>query len=133
MVVCNKREESSKRLLVIDVIKMLSAFLVVCHHFGHKTIFYDKITLLAVPIFMILSFMFLFKKLNKDFDIYRRIKKLFVPLFGSAVIYYIVYNFILNRNIFISDFLWQTPFGHSPKLNQTMWFSNNLIFLTIFV
>lgn len=129
----NKFETESQRLLEVDIIKMLSAFLVVCHHFGYKTILYDEITLAAVPIFMIFSFYFLFKKLNKNFDIYHRIKRLIIPLFGSTVIYYFIYQFILNRQISASDFLWQTTFGHSPNLNQSMWFSNNLIILTVLV
>ena len=121
-----------KHNLNIDLLKALCAFMVIIAHLGKDCPLYIRhITSLAVPIFMILSSYFLFKKIT-IIDIKKRFFRLSVPLVGWSVIYFIIY-LLQGKNVTIYDFLWQSITGHSPLLNPSMWFSNNLIILTLFI
>ena len=117
----------------LDLLKMLCAFLVVVVHFGKQSpSFIRGLCGFAVPIFMILAFYFFWQKIT-SIDIIKRLKKLFIPMLGWAIIYFIVYKVLLGINgITISDLVWQITTGHSGKLNASMWFQNNLIILTMF-
>lgn len=93
----------------------------------------------AVPVFMMLSFIFtsqLLEEHNKD-KIKKRIERLVIPQAGWAVIYWCIYKIIdmvygLGLENGITDMLWQIFSGHNPNLNVTMWFQVDLIYITIF-
>ncbi len=125
--------EIQHRNINLDFLKVICAFLVIVEHFGSQCPYFIKgITPLAVPIFMILSFYFLIQKIS-TIDIEKRVFRILIPLIGWSVIYSILYLFILKRNITVYDFLWQSITGHSPKLNASMWFSSDLIALTLLI
>lgn len=120
-----------KHNLNLDLLKAFCAFLVIVAHFGNDCPLYMRhIVSLAVPIFIIISSYFFFKKIT-TIDIKKRFVKLSVPLVGWSIIYFIIY-LLLGKSVTIKDFLWQLSTGHSPVLNPSMWFSNNLIILTLF-
>ena len=67
----------------------------------------------------------------------KRFERLLIPQVGWALIYWgaIYINSVLIEMQFeigISDVIWQILSGHSPKLNETMWYQTNLIILTVF-
>lgn len=126
--------------LGIEILRLLLCFLVVVCHFwssgdgdlrGWKSAL-AWIRGYAVPAFMVMSFYFCEPKLEeKNWKaIWRRIGKLYIPLAGWAVIYFVIYRVIRVDGIRWSDLLWQASLGHST-LNQTMWFQVDLILLTL--
>ena len=123
-------KEESLRNYNLDLLKTLCAFLVVVAHFGRDS-FLISFATLAVPVFMILSFYFFYDKIC-SVDIIQRIRRLAVPLVGWAIIYFLIYYFVLKmHDLTISDLLYQSVTGHDAKLNASMWFQNNLIILTL--
>ena len=122
----------NNRNIALDILKMTCAFLVIVCHFGDE-IPYLKLELgvLAVPIFMTLSFYFLTKKSSYKFDLKKRILRVLVPLTLWNIIYFIIYGLIFKSDITINDFFWQVLTGHSNNLNPPMWFLNNLILLIL--
>ncbi len=100
--------------------------------------FFVWMRMFAVPVFMMLSFIFTSQFLeehNTD-KIKKRIERLVIPQAGWAVIYWCIYKIIdmaygLGLENGITDMLWQIFSGHSQNLNVTMWFQVDLIYITI--
>ena len=90
----------------------------------------------AVPVFMILSFIFTdFKKLTDDKSKFKnRLIRLLLPQIAWTIIYFVIYKIIdfrFSTNLINSnfDFFYQLLLGHA--YNKTIWFQIDLIFLTI--
>lgn len=92
----------------------------------------------SVHVFMMMSFMFVQNTLvehNTD-KIKKRFERLLIPQVGWAVIYWAIYkliDIIFDAQLVngITDLIWQILWGHSPRLNATMWYQADLIYLTI--
>lgn len=92
----------------------------------------------SVHVFMMMSFMFVYNTLiecNVE-KIKKRFERLIIPQIGWTIIYWGIYKIIdvifgLQFENGISDFIWQMFWGHSPKLNATMWYQVDLIYLTL--
>ena len=98
---------------------------------------FDKFRTLAVPVFMLISFFFAANWLTRGgiSELYRRIRRIYMPLLIWAVIYLIVFKLltiggIQGFNVSLSRFCWQIITGHS--LNPPMWFNSALLVLTFF-
>lgn len=96
----------------------------------------DKYRLIAVPVFMLMSFMLFDMSAieNEPGKIFKRLKRLTTPIIFWVITYYVVYTFIsffreISNFHGISDLFWQLLFGHS--YNLTLWFQFDLIVLTI--
>ena len=93
-------------------------------------------TVLAVPVFMLLSFFFFdIQSFVKDKDKRKkRIERLLIPQIVWTILYYVIYYCMDQKwNLFLEhglkDFFYQLFLGHS--INQTVWFHINLIWLTL--
>lgn len=141
-----ENEESKKKEINIGLclLRMLMCFEVVLAHFWTRTNTpkllkpFEILCGLAVPVFMFMSFYLVENRFvqKKKEIMQRRIWKLCVPQIGWAIIYYIIFKvvscfFELNTNWTIQDLIWQIFTGHSSKLNATMWYQIDLIFLTL--
>lgn len=94
-----------------------------------------RLTGLAVPVFMIMSFYFSYGLfLNNDNDsLKKRLRKLLIPQIGWSIIYWLSYkiiDLIFNKKLEngISSMVWQMITGNCPYLNPTMWFQTVLVF-----
>lgn len=92
----------------------------------------------AVPVFILMSFILVQRSLveHNKLKMQKRFERLLIPQIGWAIIYWVVYIvvdllFSTGLNLSISDLIWQMFFGHSPKLNATMWYQVDLIYLTL--
>ncbi|MDE6386426.1 MAG: acyltransferase [Lachnospiraceae bacterium] len=128
------------------VLKIIMSFeVVLCHYWLFENIsdipvylrIFDRLRLLAVPTFMIMSFYFITDSaLTKDIGVYNaRIGRLLSPYIGWAVIYYLGY--LMLELIFdielvggIRDLICQLLFGNSIHLIPPLWFQADLILLT---
>ncbi len=125
----------------IAILKIISCFGVVIVHCSneYETGFFGWVYYLAcraVLVFMLLSFVLCYDKL-KNYDIRKlldRVIKLYVPVLFWAIVYFAVL-FIFQKytgdNIRIIDLLWQMTTAHDQFLNPAMWFSIDLILLTV--
>ena len=132
-----------KRNLGIDLLRVWMSFEVVLCHFGHDVeysipaLFFSKFRVLAVPVFMLVSF-FLTAKLYLNCEpphkLWVRLKRIYSPLIAWAFIYFFVYNIsdALGAHVpkaTFADLLWQIIAGHA--LNPAMWFNVVLALLTV--
>lgn len=131
------------------VLKIIMSFeVVLCHYWLFEDIsnipvflrVFDKLRLLAVPTFMIMSFYFLTGSvLAKDSGVFKaRVVRLLIPYIGWAGIYYLSYLmleqiFDINLVDGIQDLIWQLLFGNSVNLIPPLWFQADLILLTCIV
>lgn len=127
----------------LAMLRMMMCFTVVLCHFwdaadarGVMRVF-RFLRAYAVPVFMILSFIFSQKAfLQHDRQkVKSRFERLIIPQVGWAVMYWVVYILIdrtigMGLQLGIGDLLWQLFTGHSPKLNAVMWYQFDLILLT---
>lgn len=120
---------------------------ILCHYWTYVDIknmpfylkFFDVFRLLAVPVFMIMSFYFFCEKnyiCQNKHNIKRRLARLIIPYVVWGVIYYLCYTLIeMAYNIKllngISDLGWQLFLGCSRNLNPPLWFQADLIILTL--
>lgn len=115
----------------IALLKVWMCFEVILVHFWDasdaKGLFYivAQLRLAAVPIFMIISFYYLYPSLCaiSNSIIKKRMFRLIWPQIGWALIYWI---FDQNKNLI--DLFLQIIFGH--RINRSMWFQFSLIILT---
>lgn len=130
----NSRKEDSYNYGAA-VLKIIMSFeVVLCHYWLFENIsdipvylrIFNRLRMLAVPTFMIMSFYFLTNSaLTKDIRVFKaRIGRLLSPYIGWAVIYYIGY-LILER-IFdielvggIQDLICQLLFGNQVYIRQS--------------
>lgn len=120
----------------IALLKIIMSFSVVLNHFwiNDSTIFGEYICIVAVPVFMLVSFTLMEEKLKSSNiqHILHRVYRLYIPHFCWAIIYWGIHQVIKwpgYKNI--SALGWQLLTGHSAKLNPPMWYQINLIILTI--
>ena len=127
----------------LSLLRVIMCFAVVCAHCWHaeeRNIFvscWERLIGYAVPTFILMSFFLtheFFKENNKN-KIKNRFCRLMIPQVGWAVIYWVIYKaldmiFDLGFEVRVSDAFWQILTGHSPALNETMWFQADLIILT---
>lgn len=127
----------------LSLLRLIMCFMVVlCHCWNAEDTqgilsFFQWMRGFAVPVFMMMSFILVQKSLviHDGKKIIRRFERLLIPQFGWTLIYWIALyiNSVLLQKQFdigISDVVWQMFLGHSPKLNATMWYQVDLIFLT---
>ena len=133
----------------LAILRILITFTVVLNHYwgpsGNASVFeafVDKSRPLAVPIFMLLSFFFIEKKLSFiSADLVKeRMKRLMIPYFSWAIIYFtvelVLFNcfevavYDTNYNLF-SQLGWQILLGSATCLNPPFWFMAVLIFYTL--
>lgn len=121
----------------LDLLKIWMCFEVILCHFGQDNeyglfaLLFDKFRVLAVPVFMTLSFFFASNWLNTSLNMGKlrtRIMRIYIPMFVWAIIYFIILGVILCQNVSWTKLLWQMTTGHS--LNPAMWFNSVLIILT---
>lgn len=128
----------------LSLLRTYMCFLVILCHFwfpenpsGFSRILYHDRNY-AVAVFMLLSFFLThntFAEHNRQ-KILHRFKRLLIPQIGWAVIYWCLYKIIdlickTSLENSISDMFWQIFSGHSPKLNPTMWYQVDLIWITV--
>lgn len=136
--------DTSKVNVGISLLKMIMCFEIVLYHFWRDTTYvialypFYILRHWGVSIFMLLSFYLVREKLlmKSKTEIKKRLWRLIWPQIGWAVIYWIVFSLVdivFKQNIVngISDLLWQIITGHSPSLNESMWFQTVLILLTV--
>lgn len=125
----------------LALLKSLMCFEVVLDHFWMEdaSIYlmpFKAMGLVAVPIFMFISF-YLTERIFLDSDgkrIKKRIWRVCWPQIGWALIYYLAFKIAqlkINFGVRFKDFIWQIITGHSPVINQSMWFQTVLIVLTL--
>lgn len=125
----------------LAILRIIMCFMVIlCHCWDASNakglLFMVQIRSYAVPVFMIMSFMFMQDNLvehDKE-KMKRRFERLLIPQVGWAIIYYVVCGlmdtfFQLNQGYNFQDLLWQIFTGHS--FNATMWYQTDLIAITI--
>ncbi len=128
----------------LDLLRTYMCLMVVCIHYWdssrcvHPIIYLlSGIRFYAVPSFMLMSFFLVQQNLLRHENewIKRRFERLLIPQIGWTVIYWgcfrtfddVFETHFLDKNCF----WWQLFLGHSPRLNQTMWFQIVLIWITI--
>ena len=117
----------------ISICRMIISFFVVCCHFS---VF--RLATYAVPIFMFLSF-FLASPLfieNKYKKIVKKVFRLLVPFWGWGILYYIIETRLYDKEISINELGWQLLLGHSPAINQALWYLMDeiiIIFIVLFL
>ncbi len=144
----NSRKEDSYNYGAA-VLKIIMSFeVVLCHYWLFENIsdipvylrIFNRLRMLAVPTFMIMSFYFLTDSaLTKDIRVFKaRIGRLLSPYIGWAVIYYLGY--LILELIFdielvggIQNLICQLLFGNHTNLNPPLWFQADLILLTCIV
>lgn len=121
---------------------MLMCFeVVLAHYWTNRSngwfLVFEKMIVLAVPVFMLISFMLTRKKIILGDKLYlkNRLIRLLYPSFIWACIYYCIYYFVgflfqIKTVNGISDLLWQLVTGHCPRLNPAMWYIIVLCILT---
>jgi len=136
--------KNDKNKLSLDLMKMLMCFEVVLSHYWQNRdnqylIIFEKLIVLAVPIFMMISFMLTQKKIVLGNELYlkKRLSRLLYPSIVYAFVYYTAYSLVgwlfkLKTTEGFSDLLWQLLTGHSPRLNPAMWYIVVLGILTFF-
>lgn len=128
-----------------SLLRMFMCFEVIFSHFflsneSHKMsiILFSKLTGIAVPVFMFLSF-FLSKNLFLEADkaeIKKRLYRIIYPQIVWTFIYFFIlsaFQLFFNKNfgVNIKSFFWQMFTGHSKSMNTAMWFQIDLILLTV--
>lgn len=125
----------------ISLLKMFLAFEVILAHacnfndYNSILVFpFRYFVTLAVPIFFMIAFYYSAPTIveSRGDKEYQRLRKLATPLLFWAIVYYLVYSFVLNRNIGVADLFYQVITGHSSKLNPTMWFQFDIIVIDVF-
>ena len=139
------KKELDKINYGFSMLKMLLAFEVVLGHFCEWKQ-YDSLVMwpfrelvsISVPCFMIMSFYLMTKSLlvRDDSKFKNRLVRLVVPLFGWAIIYWVVMIildvvFHSGIHVGIHNLLWQAFTGHDTILNPSMWYQLNIIFINI--
>lgn len=81
---------TTERNYGIEFLRVLLCFGVICVHFCNPSPVVTLLRNYPVPIFMMLSFMFMANKLDNFLDVKQRLKRLFIPYFGYPLIY--IYN-----------------------------------------
>lgn len=128
----------------LELLRTLMCFEVVLCHFWDTSnsssilLIFNILRNYAVPVFMFMSFYLMqknFVKKDKNYA-FNRIWKLILPQIVWSVVYFIIYfvfGLILNVKLVngIQDLFWQIFTGHSPVLNETMWFQTNIIIISI--
>ena len=130
----------------LAILRMLMCFEVVLCHFwsGDVPLYLKPFELLqglAVPVFFFLSFFLSYNLYlqNDNEKAKKRFWRLFWPLIGWAIIYFICFFSAelifpeikdLWGEVKIKDLFWQIFTGNSPVLNPTMWFQFDLIIIT---
>lgn len=119
------------RNIGISLLKILMSFTVIVCHFGVG----GEVLYLAVPCFMMISFLLLGDRIIYKDAMQERIKRLFFPQVVWAIVYYMVYKLVFGNGakVQIEDLIWQIFLGTSSKLNSAMWFQADLIILTIII
>lgn len=138
----NKQDNINKYNVGIALLKIFMCFMVVFAHTKDisDTNFVSKLLFnfvpVAVPIFMILSFVFTdFKKITNDKDKFKkRLIRLILPQILWTIIYFVIYKLLdykCSTNLIHSntDFFYQLVLGHA--YNPTLWFQIELIILTL--
>lgn len=135
----------NQRNIGIDILRIWMSFEVILCHFGHElrpcliTSILSKFRVLAVPIFMLISFYLFSKSLVPNCidskGLGRRLRRLYIPLVFWALVYFVVDRILVNCGCdvdepTISMLFWQLVTGHS--LNPPMWFNVSLAILTMF-
>ena len=134
-----------ERNIGLDFLKAWMAFEVVMCHYGHGsqefvyTHFFAYFRSITVPVFMMISFMFisntLFDNRNGKEILLRRLERIYTPLLFWALFYFVVYNsiaYIWDNMDFccsVESLVWQLLLGHGN--NPAMWFNVNLAVLTV--
>lgn len=129
----------------ITVLKIVMSFAVVCRHFWLNYQFASlythiyPVTLWAVPVFMIMSFMLSYKHFAQGDRkwFFERIWKLYKPILIWGVIYSSIYTMmgLLTGKTWVTgkDFLIHLCTGASPSICGPMWFELDLVVLTVIV
>lgn len=126
------------RLYIIDILKFIMVFSVVGAHFGAGVFPFSLTGTLAVPVFMILSFIFFGYQVHskKNISIKGRIKRIYIPYVIWSIVYIYIYGFIyffLGDSFYEGDWksvlFLQITFGHT--IVTPLWFSLVLLILTI--
>lgn len=129
----------SKKNVWISILRIICCYLVVLNHFGRTDfckMLATSVTIYAIPIFMFLSFYLCGNKLfENEGYIKKRLKRLYYPIFLWSIVYYLLYNsaraFVNKELIPIKDLMYSLVTGVSERLNTPMWFSMELILLSI--
>ena len=141
-----KDNNTNQRNLGIDFLRVWMCFGVVLIHFWMpestnseiERWFIHQTQQLAVPVFMLISFVVLSKEgtgflMSKE-KLGKRLKRLAIPVAIWAIVYaaiYLLAQTLLHKdyNINIGTFLSQLFIGH--EYNKPMWFQNTLIYFTV--
>lgn len=114
----------------ISICRIIMSFFVVCCHFSAF-----NLATYAVPVFMFLSF-FLASHIfmgNKYKKIATKTFRLLVPFWGWGIIYYIIETRLYDKEISKNELGWQLLLGHSPVINQALWYLFDEIFIILIV
>lgn len=126
-----------KRNYGVAFFRVILAYSVIGGHFSNGGLFFSTISIVAVPCFMLLSFIFMGRHIeNFMFEsLVKRLARLFVPYLFWPLMYMYIYSFLycisgidfLNMDLRSAIFL-QLAFGHS--IVPVFWFHWTLILLT---
>ena len=136
---CDKAENKSYNIGICLLRLLMSFIVIVCHYYTGNFIIISLMKNLAVPVFMLISFMYYRNILNGKSEIICRFKRLLYPYIIWPVIYWIIYNvlhFFLKWSGYrttINSLLWQIAFGGSPDLMPQYWYMFDLFVLTVFM
>lgn len=138
--------KTNQRNLGIDFLRVWMCFGVVLIHFWMPEstnseavrYFIHQTQQLAVPVFMLISFVVLSKEdtgflMSKE-KLENRLRRLIIPITIWAIVYAVIYllaQTLLHKdyNINIGTFLSQLFLGH--EYNKPMWFQNTLVYFTV--
>lgn len=136
----NSGVRSNNRNIGICLLRLMMSFVVIlCHYYTGNNIVISSMRNIAVPVFMILSFVY-FKNIlsgNNEKILYR-FKRLLYPYIIWPIIYWISYNLLhtflkWEFKISISNLFWQIAFGASERLMPQFWYLFDLMILTVFM
>lgn len=139
--IMSNKIENKNYNIGICLLRLLMSFIVVsCHYYAGNIVIISLMKNLAVPVFMLIAFMY-FKNIlsDKGRKIIGRLKRLLYPYVIWPIIYWLLYNalyFFLKWDGYratVNSLLWQIAFGGSPDLMPQYWYMFDLIVLTIFM
>ena len=126
-----------KRILWIDICRLISMVLVVWLHFGAPGVLNNYIHLFHMPIFFMLSGLCLNTNKKPAMLIYSKFKSLIIPYFSFGVLFYIIWSLIYlvimpdritSFNDFLYILLWNNTAPKPYLWGGVQWFLPCLFF-----
>lgn len=116
----------------------MSFVVITCHYYTGNVAIISLMRNLAVPVFMLIAFLYFKNLLNGKKKIISRFKRLLYPYMIWPIVYWNAYNLLYiflkwNYKTPVNSLFWQISFGSSASLLPQFWYMFDLIVITIFM